>query len=356
MNIRKLLLLLTNCILLFSLTACSNNGIQKISKEPDSGNPIPLKMAISPYQDLALIVNEKQTELEKKYGIKLDFITVPGEELISSLASAGQTVDVSYALLTEYLIKSENLNHQGDDPILFLYPIFVFRGGGFISFNPDVPEINSQTIHDKALVRKFLSFKIGTPKSTWSEMMLFVLAKKVGLKLSDLHYSDIPLSDGLLAAENGSLDMSAAGLPQRNECLKRHGRLVLSTNTLGMGDIIGLACKESVYKKRKKDIESMIKLWFDCANYSLADIDHHCTAELAYLKATSSTQYTTEEFKKALSLEYIPKTITEAKKELVSDNGKYSITKATNALNQYLLSIGAIQTARPVPKLISIDQ
>ena len=106
-------------------------------------------------------------------------MTVPAEELIPSLASAGQTVDVSYALLNEYLSKSANLNHQGDDPVIFLYPIFVFRGGSFISFNPAVPEINSQTIHDRSLVKKFLSFRIGTPKSTWSEMMLFALQTKL---------------------------------------------------------------------------------------------------------------------------------------------------------------------------------
>ena len=343
--------------ILFSawLCSCAQPGTSNLPTSPAPENNHTLRMAISPYQDNALIVNVKQTNLEKKYGIKLEFTTMRPEEILSSLASAGQTIDVSYALLNEYLIKSENLNHHGDDPIIFLYPIFVFKGGGFVSFNPDVPEINSQTINDKALVRKFLSYKIGTPKCTWSEMMLFVLAKKAGLKLSDLHYSDIPLSEGLLAAQNGSLDMTAAGLPQRNECLKRHGRIVFSMDTLGMGDIIGLVCKESVYKKRTKDIESFIKLWFDCADYSLSDIDHHCNPELAYLKANASTQYTVEEFKKALSLEYFPKNLQEVKNEIVSPTGKYSIDKQTVLLNQYLIDIGAIKTSRPTPKIISLN-
>lgn len=338
------------------LCACSKHMSGTISNDSNQGDHAPLRMAIAPYQDIALIMNEKQLGLEKKYGIKLEFVTVTGEELLSSLASAGQTVDVSYGLLNEYLAKSANINHEGDDRVIFLYPLFVFRGGGFVSFNPDVPELNSHTINDKALVKKFLSFKIGTPKSTWSEMMLFVLAKRTGIKLSDLHYTDIPLTDGLLAAENGSLDMTAAGLPQRNECLKRHGRVVFSMDTLGMGDIIGLACKESVYKKRKKDIESLIKLWIENANYSLSDPTHHCNPELAYLKANSSTKYTPEEFKTALGLEYFPKDIAEIQKEIISNNGKYSIDKATKTIDDYLIDIGTIKTPTPAPKLIELSK
>jgi hypothetical protein len=341
-------------ILGISLCGCSQHVANKI---PDISNTSePLRMAISPYQDLALIVNEKQFDLEKKYGIKLEFLTVPGEELISSLASAGQTVDVSYALLNEYLSKSSNLNREGDDPIIFLYPLFVFRGGSFISFNPAVPEINTQTINNPTLVKKFLSYKIGTPKSTWSEMMLYVLAKKAGMKLADVHYTDIPLSDGLLAAQNGSLDMTAAGLTQRNECLKRHGRIVLSMDTLGMGDIIGLACKESVYKKRKKEIESLIKMWLDCSSHVLSDLDRHSDAELSYLKARASTSYTPEEFKSALALEYFPKNIAEVEKEIISNNGKYSINKATNAINQYLIDTGVIKTAQSAPISITLSK
>ncbi len=347
--------LILTAMMALSLCACSKQVVNEGSESCCTKSE-PLRMAIAPFQDIALIMNEKQLDLEKKYGIKLEFVTVPGEDLLSSLVSAGQTVDVSYALLSEYLSKSANINHEGDDRIIFLYPLFVFRGGGLISFNPAVPEINSQTINDRAAIKKFLSFKIGVLKNTWAEMMLFVLAKKIGLKLSDLHYTDTPLSDGLLAAENGTLDIVGAGLPQRNECLKRHGRIVLSIDTLGLGDIIGLSCKESVYKKRRKDIEALIRMWLECANYSLSNLKGHCKPELAYLKANSSTKFTLEEFRSALALEYFPKDIAEIEKEIVSDSGKYSIKQGTKAVNEYLIESNLIKTALPAPKPIVLGK
>jgi ABC-type nitrate/sulfonate/bicarbonate transport system substrate-binding protein len=345
------LITLSFLLVVFFLGACSGHT----STSP-SNTETPLRVALAPFQDSALITNEKQFDLEKKYGIKLQFVDVPAEELLSTLASAGQTVDVSYGCLTEYLIKSANLNRRDDDPIIFLYPLFVFRGGGFISFNPEVPEINSRTIHDRALVKKFLGYRIGSPKWTWADIMLFVLAKQVGMRFSDLHSTDIPLADGLLAAENGSLDVMAAGLPQMTECLKRHGRLVFGVDTIGFGEVIGLACKESVYKKRKKEIQAFIRLWIECANRSLSDIDHNCNPELAYLKAHASTQYTVDEFKRALALEYFPKDISEIKRELLSDSGKYSINQSTKTINQYLIDIGAIKIPISAPKPISLDE
>ena len=117
-----------------------------------------------------------------------------------------------------------------------------------------------------------------------------------------LHYSDIPLSDGLLAAENGSLNMTAAGLPQRNECIKRHGRIVFSMDTLGMGDIIGLACKQSVYRRRKKDIDALIRMWLDCSSYVLSDLDHRSELNLLISKPTPLRNTRREEFRRLLVL------------------------------------------------------
>jgi len=156
---RSTLLMIVALLLALYLCACLRNGPNTIGSVSPLERKVPLRMAISPYQDTAFLVNAKPLELEKKYGVKLELLTFPWEETLPAIASVGETVDVSYANLTEYLTKSVNLNGQRDDPVLFIYPAYVFNGGGFITFNPEVPDINSQTIKNPSLVRKFLSFR-----------------------------------------------------------------------------------------------------------------------------------------------------------------------------------------------------
>jgi ABC-type nitrate/sulfonate/bicarbonate transport system substrate-binding protein len=311
-------------------------------------------MAISPYQDTAFLVNAKKLGLEKKYGIKLALLTFPWEETLPAVASAGETVDASYGNMTEYLTKSVNLNGQRDDPVLFIYPMWVFKGSAFVTFNPKVPEINSETIKDPVLIKKFLSFKIGAPKNSSNQMLLFLLAKRAGIKFSDLSIIDTPVNDGLLAAENGNLDIAGAGGTQRIEAEKQHGRVVLDMDTFGIGDIDGFICKESVYKKRKRDIDSLIRMQFDCVNYVLSDIDHHSDTTLAYLRDHASTKHTLAEFKRALSFQYFLRSPQEVEEEIISDKGKYSIARHVAIINQYLMDIGVANSPRPVPKIVNL--
>src|SRR5271156_6725848 len=84
----------------FLLTACSiNSDNTAASTSTDSS----LRMAISPYQDTAFLVNVKELGLEKKYGTKIELLTLPWEDILPAVASAGKTVDVGYASLTMYL-------------------------------------------------------------------------------------------------------------------------------------------------------------------------------------------------------------------------------------------------------------
>lgn len=97
-------------------------------------------------------------------------------------------------------------------------------------------------------------------------------------------------------------------------------------------------------------------MWFDCANYVLSDLHHHSGASLAYLKANASTQYTLDEFKNARSQEYIPRSIAEAKKEVVLGDGQYSMFRAEKIIRNYLVDIKAMRSLKPIPKIISLDQ
>jgi ABC-type nitrate/sulfonate/bicarbonate transport system substrate-binding protein len=324
------------------------------SKSPDASSDesnAPLRMAISPYQDTAFLVNVKKLGLEKKYGTKVELLTIAWEDILPAIASAGQSVDVGYASLTDYLTKCENLNSASDDPVLFIYPIWVFRGAGFVTFDPNVPTLDRQTVENRLLDKKFLSYKIGVAKNSMNQMVLFMLTQKAGTKFSDVSFTDISLNDGILATENGSLDIAAAGVTQRTEVEKRHGRVVLTMDTFGMGDIDGLACKASVYKKRKKDIEALIRMEFDCKKYVLSDLDHNSETILAYLKDHASTQYSLAEFKHALSFQYFPLSTQDVDKEILSNNGKYSIEKHVANVNAYLKAIGVAKSPRPVPKI-----
>jgi ABC-type nitrate/sulfonate/bicarbonate transport system substrate-binding protein len=352
-SVKSLLVVLQITLVMF-LAGCSSKLSSASSSSVESKQPVPLRVAIAPYQDMSILFSEKEPVLEKQYGVKLEFLTMPWEEIIPAVASAGQTVDVGFASIADYMCKSEHLNGRGDDPLLYIYPAYIFHGGAFMTFNPAVPVLDPHTVKDHALVKKFLTFKLGVQKNSCSHMLLWLLAYNAGVKFSSIQVVDTTLNDGMLAVENGSLDAAAAGLTQRTEALKRHGRVAVDMDTVGLVDISGFICKESVYRKRKKDIESLIRIWCDCSRYVLSDIDHHSAASLAYLKANASTKYTLDEFKRALAQEYFPRNVAEEQRDIISSTGKYSIARIATLSNQYLLDIGAIKTAGPIPQMITI--
>jgi len=336
------------------LTACSNTGPTQGTSEHATAPDSTLLVGISPYQDLAQLVNVKKLGLEKKYGTKLELVTMPWEDTPLAVASAGRTIDVAFGSLIEYLSKAQRMNSKTDDPVVFFHPAYVFRGGCFISFNPAVPELTPENINDIAVLRRFLSFRFGIQKNSMSEMMIYSLARRAGVNPRQLHTSDVTLNDSLLACEHGSLDASFAGLTQRTEALKRHGRIVLNMDTIRLTDITGFICKQSTLDKRRKDLEALVKMWYDCSNYVVSDLDHHSETTLAYLKANASTQYTLPEFKRALTQEYFPLSLKEAQRKIIALDGQYSIERISNETGQYLLEVGAVKTAPLPPQIILI--
>lgn len=315
-----------------------------------------LKLAISPYQDLAMIENIKQLGLEEKYNVKIDLVTLPWEEIIPSIGSAGETVDIGFASYVEYITKSENLNKNTKDSILFIYPAYVFAGGGFTTFKKDFQVFDKTTVKDTALLRKFLSYKIGAQKNSMFDMAIYQLANYANVNINDIKLTDIPMSDGILALQSGSLDFASAGLTQRNEVEKQGGKVALSFNTMGFADITGFICKKSVYEKRKKEIESLIKIWYDCVDYILADVDNHVKiATLPYLDKNASTKYTIESYKEAISQEVFPRSIKESKEIIVSDSAHFSATNIYNTVSDYLLKNKKVAVKPVQPRFITIE-
>lgn len=313
-----------------------------------------LTVAISPYQDIAMIVNIQNLELEKKYNTKVDLQTMNWEDIVPAIASSGKTVDIGFGSLVEYLTKSNNINKDTKDPLLFIYPAYIYKGGGFISFKNDVPIINSGNIDNDSLVTSFLKNKIGAQTNSLYEMLLYSLAKRNNIDYKGLKIFDTPMNDGLLATQSGSLDISSAGLTQITEALKQNGRVVLTMEDMGFADVTGFICKKSIFEKKKTEIESLIKMWFECVDYVMADIDNNSKFSLKYLDEKAATKYTLEQYKTALSQEYFPRNIDEANREIVSESGKFSYQRISNDVSDYLLTNKIVDKKPAIPQFIEL--
>lgn len=315
-----------------------------------------IKVAISPYQDIAMMVNIKNLNLEEKYGTSVDFYSMNWEEIMPAVTSAGQSVDIGFGSLTEYLTQYNNLNKNTKDPILFVYPAYIYKGGGFMTFNRDIPEINKESVEIDSILREFLSYKIGAQKNSIYEMIVFSLAKKANVPYKDIQLLDVQLNDGFLAAQgkNPDIDITSVGLTQITEGLKHDGRLVLEMESIGFADITGFICKKSTYDKYKSDIENVIKMWFDCTRFVLTDIDNNSSYSREYLDKNAATQYTIEQYKTALSQEYFPTTVFEAEKQIVSDTGLFPYRKISADIIDYLKDNRIIEDSIPCPKFIGL--
>ena len=154
-------------------------------------------------------------------------------------------------------------------------------------------------------------------------MLLFDLAKRANVPFKDVKIVDMDSGDGLLAAVNGSVAIAAAGLTQKNEAKARKGRIVLEMEALGQVDIAGFIARRSTLETRRADIEKFIRIWLGVNDYVLADVDAHSKASIEWLNKTSSTKYTLEQYKDALSQEVLPRSIAEVKGQVLSPDAPY---------------------------------
>jgi hypothetical protein len=309
-----------------------------------------LKVAISPYQDIAMIVNIPNLNLDKKYDLNIELLTMNWEDILPAISSAGMTADIGFGSLTEYLTKVNNLNENSKDPVLFIYPAYIYKGGGFITFKNDIPVINNTNLINENDINTFFNNKIGAQKNSIYEMMLFSLAKRNHIEIKTLKLFDIPMNEGLLATQNGSLDITSAGLTQITEAFKNKGRIILTMDDLGFADITGFICKKSIYETRKKDIDNFLKMWFECVDFVMQDIEKNSKVSLDYLDKKAATKYTLEQYKTALSQEYFPRNMQEVDKNIISDKGKFNYNRISDDIIDYLISNNIInkQPLKPV--------
>jgi len=321
-----------------------------------SGSSQQLRVAISPYQDIAMLVNYKALGLENKYGTQVELRTMAWEDILPAVASASsQSIDVGFGSLTEYLTKYDKINAGSTDPVLFVFPLYVYKGGGFVSLDSSIPPLTRDRMSDPASVKKFLAARFGAQKQSIYEMVLFSLAQRSTTDPSSIHIHDMSLNDALLAAVNGSIDVAAAGLTQVTEARRRGGQVVLNMDDAGFADITGLICRRTVLEARQTDIENLIRMWFACVGHVMADLQANSALSLDYLRANSATRYTFDEYKTALDQEYLPGSLDEASRELVSSSGRFPLQRISGEVADYLLRQGLVSQRPPVPEPISLD-
>jgi ABC-type nitrate/sulfonate/bicarbonate transport system substrate-binding protein len=291
-------------------------------------------------------------ELKTKYGVSLHLITMAWEDILPAVASAGKTVDVGFGSLTEFLTKYSKLNGQNPDPVLFVQPLYLYKGGGFIAFDPKITPIDAAGLTNANTVSALLKYRIGAQKQSIYEMMIFTIARRATVPLSSLKLVDISMNDGLLALQSGSLDLTAAGLTQVAEARKRGGRMVLSMEDAGFADVTGFICRKSILDSKRPQIESLVRIWFDCVNYVMADLPKNSEHSLEYLRKSAATRYTFEEYASALGQEYLPRSLAELKSGMLAPGAKFEFPRLCREISDYLAENKVISDRPPIPSAL----
>jgi ABC-type nitrate/sulfonate/bicarbonate transport system substrate-binding protein len=325
---------------------------QRADKPPEGASPA-LRVALAPYQDLAMLVNAEPLGLYEKSGVNLKLFTMAWEEILPAVASAGQTVDVGFGSYVEYLTKAARINQGSSDPLIYFQPLYVYKGGGFISLRPDLVPFTESDLASGKKLQRLKEYKIGAQKESLYDMMLYSVAARGGLRPKELKVFDTPMNDGLLALQAGGLDMAAGGLTQVAEAQKRGGRIVLSMEDAGFADITGFICKKSVLEKRRPELEALVRMWFASVDFVMTDLRKNSSHSLKYLKANAATQYTFDEYSRALSQELLPRSQDELRRAVLLPGSKYDFKRIGSEINAYLSANGIVSSpmAIPVPML-----
>ena len=318
-------------------------------RSPSSDQRV-LRVAIAPYQDLAMLVNAESLGEYKRQGVRLQLLTMGWEEILPAVASAGPTVDVGFGSYVEYLTKAARLNTGSNDPVVYFQPLYVYKGGGFIALRDDIAPFKASDLSSAAKIKRLRGYRIGAQKESLYDMMIYSVAARGGLKPDDLRVFDTPMNDGLLALEAGSLDISAAGLTQVTEAQKRRGGLVLSMEDAGFADVTGFICRTSTLQTRRADLEALVRMWFASVDYVMADLRQNSARSLAYLRANAATQYTFEEYERALSQELLPRSLDGLRRDVLAEGARYDFVRLGNEINSYLVANRLVQKPTELPR------
>jgi hypothetical protein len=306
---------------------------------------------------MAMLMNSNQASLEQKYNLNINYSTMNWEDLTPAVSSANASVDLAFASLTEFLTNERNINRNTKDPLVFVYPAYVFLGGAFVSCNANMPAITAADLTDIPKLQNFLlNYTFAAADKSSYDEMLFTLAKMANVNFSKVKITNIGSEDGLLAAINGSVDATSAGLTQRNEAIQKGCRVVLDSKDLKSIDIAGFVVKQSTLAAKQSEIEDFVRIWFDSINYVMSDPANNLAEPIAYLDKTSSTHYTVKTYQQALANEVFPKSIADANTIMLNKGAEFDFNAVKDSLVSFMLSNGVITEQPQNVDILNIAQ
>jgi NitT/TauT family transport system substrate-binding protein len=318
-----------------------------------TGEGIVIRYGISPFQDTAMPKVSEGIGLFEKHGLAVELISVGWEDIVPSLASGGRTIDVAIGSINTFLPRAENINKVGGGDVRFFFPLYVFKGATLLMqkdsemtslthFNAHYPKDRNLAIKEAMLQLKGKT--IAVPKGTPYEQMLYAGLEIAGMDPErDVDIRNVKLADALLAFRNGDVDVIGAGVTQRTEATRDGAQVFLDMDSFGFAEIVGLMTTQKFADEHPEVLEKIIVVWFESVRYLFEDVEKNSRHVLDYLDATSSTKYSLEEYKKALSFQEFPRSIDEADKLLMAKDSKFFWRRTWDIVNDYLIKQGDIK-------------
>lgn len=312
---------------------------------------------ISPYQDTAMPKVAEGMGLYADRGLHVALHTIAWEDIVPSLASAGETVDVALGSVNTFLPRAENINVKGGGDVVFVFPLYVFKGAALIMrgdatllplkhYLDQYPEDRERAIAEA--MTQLRGRTVAVPSGTPYEQMLLAGLRIAGMKPSDLDIRNVKLAEALYALRNGDVDIVGAGVTQRTEAARDGAVAFLDMETFGFAEVVGLMTTRQYAIDHHREIDTLIDIWFESVDRLLADIDGNSSYVLDYLVKNSSTKYTLVEYKAALEFQEFPRSKKAARELFFDTASPFYWGRTWDIVNEYLVDRGDI--AMPISK------
>ncbi|WP_077212614.1 ABC transporter substrate-binding protein [Bacillus dakarensis] len=247
MKKKRMLLGILLGMLLFT-TACGNSGGSEVSGE-DKKDPIKIGFSALPSFYLWHLIEEKGFFEEKDVEVELVWFPVYSDSLAA--LNTGKIDGNSQALLDTIAPLAEGID---------LKTVFIMdnsNGGDGLVASDGITSI--QDLKGK---------KIGTEIGTIAHFFMLTALNDVGLKESDIQFTNLSIADAGNAFLSGQLDAAGLWEPSLSKAVEKKGahKLVSSADYPGLiSDVF--VVRGEVANERKEEVEKITAAWFEGIEY-----------------------------------------------------------------------------------------